>query len=67
MNKESLNKTLRMILLHLKDLGINSSDKMELMINISNFLDENKYEENVKILKRSDNNHNSRIFDRKSD
>ena len=52
MNKESLNKTLRMILLHLKDLGIDEVDKMELMINISNFLDDEKYEENIKVLKK---------------
>ena len=54
MDKKSLYKTLRMILLHIKDLGIDETDKIELIINISNFLDEEKYENNVKILQKGE-------------
>lgn len=52
MKDESLEKTLRMIILHLDQLWIDEQDKTELMINLSRFLSPNIYEENIKILKK---------------
>lgn len=50
MQNESLKKTLNMILLHLEPLGIDEVDKVELMINLSHFLNKKEYDKNIKIL-----------------
>lgn len=56
MERESLEKVARMIILHLKDLGINDIDKLELMVNIDNFLNPEEYDDNIKILQKSKRN-----------
>ena len=50
MNKESLIKAREIIIQSLSKSNINNLDKLELMLNINNFLQENKYEENIKVL-----------------
>ena len=50
MNKESLIKAREIIIQSLSESNINNLDKLELMLNINNFLQENKYEENIKVL-----------------
>ena len=50
MNKESLIKAREIIIQSLSESNINNLDKLELMLNINNFLQENEYEENIKVL-----------------
>lgn len=50
MNKESLIKAREVIIQSLSESNINNLDKLELMLNINNFLQENEYEENIKVL-----------------
>lgn len=52
MNKESLKEALKVCNEAINNLNINTLDKMELIINLYNFLDENKYEKNIKILRK---------------
>ena len=54
MNKESLDKASIAMIKTLRDLEIDNVDKMELMLNINKFLDDKKYDENVKILRIHD-------------
>ncbi len=56
MDKESLIKTKEKIIFFLTDANIDVVDKAELMINLYQFLDENKYEENIKVLKKEQMN-----------
>ena len=44
------------IIFFLTDVNIDVVDKAELMINLYQFLDENKYEENIKVLKKEQMN-----------
>ena len=55
MNKESLDKATIAFVKALKYLEIENYDKLELMINVSRFLDDKKYDENIKILRIHDN------------
>lgn len=53
MNKESLYRTRKRIIeiiSHMDSLPL--EDRIELMINLLHFLDDNKYEENIKILQK---------------
>jgi len=50
MNKESLIKAREIIIQSLSESNINNLDKLELMLNLNNFLQENEYEENIKVL-----------------
>ena len=50
MNKESLIKVREIIIQSLSESNINNLDKLELMLNLNNFLQENEYEENIKVL-----------------
>lgn len=50
MSKESIIKALEMIIKVLDESDIDIFDRTELMINISHFLDEKQYEENIKKL-----------------
>lgn len=52
MNKESLIKARDKILFCLTDVNIDILDRTELILNIYQFLDETKYEDNVKVLKK---------------
>ena len=54
MNKESL-KIMRNILMKgLNNSKINPNDRAELLINLWHFLDDEKYEENIKVLKKNE-------------
>lgn len=50
MNKESLKIAREVIIQALDEAKIEQVDKAELMLNITNFLDENEYKENIKVL-----------------
>lgn len=50
MNKESLDRAEEEIIKVLRDLEIDNIDKLELMLNLSHFLDDKNYKENIKIL-----------------
>ncbi|HHX66625.1 MAG TPA: hypothetical protein GX708_01030 [Gallicola sp.] len=50
MNKESLIKARELLISVLSNSEINDIDKLELMLNINKFLQENEYEENIKVL-----------------
>lgn len=52
MQDVSLLKALKTILLNLEESDIDLVDKVELMINISHFLDIEDYEENIKVLQK---------------
>ena len=52
MNKESLIKAKEKIIFFLTDVDIDVVDKAELLINLYQFLDEDKYEKNIKVLKK---------------
>ena len=56
MNKESLIKAKEKILFYLTDINIDVVDKAELIINLYQFLDENQYENNIKVLKKEQKN-----------
>ena len=53
MQKESLEITINAIIEKLEQLDLDIYDKMELMINLRNFLDFRMYEENIKTLNQN--------------
>lgn len=50
MKKESLIKAREIIMQSLSESNINNLDKLELMLNVNHFLQENEYENNIKVL-----------------
>ena len=53
MQKESLELAINTIIESIEKLDINIYDKLELMLNIRNFLDERLYDENIKVLNQN--------------
>lgn len=53
MQKESLDLALNTMIESIEKLDINMYDKVELMINLRNFLDERLYDENIKVLNQN--------------
>ena len=53
MQKESLDLALNTMIESIEKLDINMYDKLELMINLRNFLDERLYDENIKVLNQN--------------
>lgn len=53
MNKESLKKAREEIIKTLSNLDIDLVDRLELLINMNELLQENRYEEGIKVLKKS--------------
>lgn len=53
MNKESLKKAREEIIKTLSNLDIDLVDRLELLININELLQENRYEEGIKVLRKS--------------
>ena len=53
MQKESLELAINTIIESIEKLNINIYDKLELMLNIRNFLDERLYDENIKVLNQN--------------
>lgn len=53
MNKESLKKAREEIIKALSNLDIDLVDRLELLININELLQENRYEEGIKVLRKS--------------
>ena len=53
MQKESLELAINTIIESIEKLDINMYDKVELMINLRNFLDERLYDENIKVLNQN--------------
>ena len=51
MNKESLVKARDEIIKTLEKADIDNADRLELIINIYHFLDEKKYDSNIKLLR----------------
>ena len=51
-DKESLKKAKDIIISSLENSNINQMDKVELMLNISNFLNEEEYKNNIKTLRK---------------
>lgn len=51
MKKESLDKIRAIIIKDVMTSNINNVDKAELLINLFQFLDEKKYQENINILR----------------
>ena len=54
MEKDSLRKVRIEIFKALDNADISQQDKMELVINLYHFLDENKYSNNIKVLRQND-------------
>ena len=54
MNKESLKKMREIIIMGLNTKDIDPVDKAELMINLWNFLDDEKYESYIKVLRKDE-------------
>lgn len=52
MKSKSLNQTINMIINNLDKMDINEQDKVELMINLKEFLQPKYYKENVKVLQK---------------
>ncbi len=52
MKSKSLNQTINMIIENLNKMDINEQDKVELMINLKEFLQPKYYKENVKVLQK---------------
>ena len=52
MKKESLEKARNVIIERIINSNLSKEDKVELMINIYNFLQPNDYEKNIKILNK---------------
>ena len=52
MNKESLEEAIEKCSEAIINSNINTIDKLELLNNISQFLNSKKYEENIKVLRR---------------
>ena len=60
MNKKSLTEARQAILESLSRADIDLVDKMELMINLNNLLDEDHYKEDIKVLKINEIERNRR-------
>ena len=52
MKSKSLNQTINMIIENLDKMDINEQDKVELMINLREFLKPKNYKENVNVLEK---------------
>ena len=52
MKSKSLNQTTNMIIENLDKMDINDQDKVELMINLREFLKPKNYKENVNVLEK---------------
>jgi hypothetical protein len=52
MKSKSLNQTINMIIENLDKMDINDQDKVELMINLREFLKPKNYKENVNVLEK---------------
>ena len=56
MKSKSLNQTINMIIENLDKMDINEQDKVELMINLREFLKPKNYKENINVLQKARNN-----------
>lgn len=56
MKSKSLNHTINMIIDNLDKMDINEQDKVELMINLREFLKPKNYKENINVLQKARNN-----------
>lgn len=56
MKSKSLNQTINMIIENLDKMDINEQDKVELMINLREFLKPKNYKENINVLQKTRNN-----------
>lgn len=54
MNKESLKKMREIIIMGLNSTDIDPVDRAELLINLWNFLDDEKYESYIKVLRKDE-------------
>ena len=52
MKCKSLNETIDMIIENLDKMEINQQDKLELMLNLKEFLQPKNYKENIKVLEK---------------
>lgn len=52
MQKESLDKTYKLIIENIDKLNIPTEDKLELLVNLKHFLEPTKYEENINVLRK---------------
>ena len=52
MKCKSLNETIDMIIENLDKMEMNQQDKVELMINLKEFLQPKNYKENIKVLEK---------------
>ena len=52
MKCKSLNETIDMIIENLDKMEMNQQDKVELMINLKEFLQPGNYKENIKVLEK---------------
>ena len=52
MKCKSLNQTINMIIDNLDKMDINEQDKVELMLNLKEFLQPKNYKENIKVLEK---------------
>ena len=52
MKCKSLNQTINMIIENLDKMDINEQDKVELMLNLKEFLQPKNYKENIKVLEK---------------
>ena len=55
MKSKSLNQTINMIIENLDKMDINEQDKVELMINLREFLQPKNYKENIRVLEKNRN------------
>lgn len=55
MKSKSLNETIDMIITNLDKMEINQQDKVELMLNLKEFLQPKYYKENIKVLEKARN------------
>ena len=53
MKSKSLNQTINMIIESLDKMDMNAQDKVELMINLREFLKPKYYKENVRVLEKN--------------
>ena len=55
MKCKSLNETIDMIIENLDKMEINQQDKVELILNLKEFLQPKNYKENIKVLEKARN------------
>lgn len=53
MNKDILITVKQQVISAINDTNIDLTDKLELLINITHFLDENTYDDNIKTLQKT--------------